>query len=133
MNFRAKLLTISILPVVFISLAALLLIDSQSRKLAENQGEVGDDSIYNGDHLQNHTRAAGILAPPVGDAGYGEPCLSDGLECDWQIRFGSNHPGITNFAMCDGSVHAISVSVDLQAYEWLAMRDDGEVVNVNSL
>ena len=99
----------------------------------EKDGEVGDASIYNGDHLQNHTRAAGILAPPVDDARYGEPCLSDGLECDWQIRFGSNHPGVTNFVMCDGSVHAVSVSIDLQAYEWLAMRDDGEVVDLTSL
>jgi len=38
MNFRTKLLLITILPVIIISAAALILIDSQSRKLAEDQG-----------------------------------------------------------------------------------------------
>ena len=66
MNFRTKLLTITILPVVFISLAALLLIDSQSRKLAESQGQVVERMIRESKRLelQNYVKLARAAVDP---------------------------------------------------------------------
>ncbi len=66
MTFRAKLLTITILPVVFISLAALWLIDSQSRKLAETQGLVVESMIRESKRieLQNYVKLARAAVDP---------------------------------------------------------------------
>jgi prepilin-type N-terminal cleavage/methylation domain-containing protein len=38
--------------------------------------------------------------------------------------FGSAHPGSWHMAMCDGSVHAISFSIDPIAHRWLSNRRD---------
>jgi hypothetical protein len=43
-------------------------------------------------------------------------------------KFGSWHPGITQFVFGDGSVHAISLNADLQAMTWLARPDDGQTI-----
>ncbi len=63
MTFRTKLLTITILPIILISLAALILIDSQSKSLAEAQGKAVEKMIIQSKQteLQNYiklTRAA---------------------------------------------------------------------------
>ena len=44
----------------------------------------------------------------------------------WQ--FGSDHPGVCNFTMGDGSVKGLSVAIDLEVLRMLAMRDDGETI-----
>ncbi|MEM9331367.1 MAG: cache domain-containing protein [Pseudomonadota bacterium] len=66
MTFRTKLLTITILPVVFISMAALWLIDSQSRRLAEKQGEVVESMIREAKRveLQNYVKLARAAVEP---------------------------------------------------------------------
>jgi prepilin-type N-terminal cleavage/methylation domain-containing protein len=43
--------------------------------------------------------------------------------------FGSAHPGVCQFVFCDGSVHAISVDIDLVNLSWLANRNDGHVIS----
>jgi prepilin-type processing-associated H-X9-DG protein len=40
-------------------------------------------------------------------------------------RFGSAHPGALNVLMTDGSVHAISYTINLLTWRCLGHRDDG--------
>lgn len=42
-------------------------------------------------------------------------------------QFGSPHAGALGFAMCDGSVHRISYSIDEETFQYLGNRADGEV------
>ena len=42
--------------------------------------------------------------------------------------FGSYHPGICQFAFCDGSVHALPVTINLVTLGRLAARNDGEPI-----
>ncbi len=44
--------------------------------------------------------------------------------------FGSTHPSVVIFGMCDGSVRPISVDVDLKTMDYLASRADGNVVQL---
>jgi hypothetical protein len=75
-----------------------------------------DSSQYNGDVLTSCTRPAGL------DVG-----LAQTLD-DPAWKFGSYHANICQFVFCDGSVHALSVSLDLQILGWLTTRNDGEVL-----
>ena len=45
-----------------------------------------------------------------------------------EMAFGSYHPGGATFGFCDGSVHYISESIDLNTYQGLGSRNGGEVV-----
>ena len=71
--------------------------------------------IYNGDH--GHGMGVGPLQPT---------CLSEDEQC---VGFGSPHPGIILFILCDGSVHPINVETSLLVLEKLATRAGGEVVS----
>ena len=84
-----------------------------------------DDSIYQGDFIGNFARGAGPLLPPAPSPDYDRETPPDPF---WGNLFGSRHPGMTQFAYCDGSVRAVSLDVDLIAYEATATRDQGEAV-----
>lgn len=45
------------------------------------------------------------------------------------LPLGSFHPGITQFAFADGSVHSITDDIDLEVYKDIATVNGGEVVN----
>jgi prepilin-type N-terminal cleavage/methylation domain-containing protein len=47
---------------------------------------------------------------------------------NWSTIFGSWHPGICQFVLCDGSVRALSVTIDPTNLRRLADRADGEVI-----
>lgn len=66
MNFRIKLLTITILPVVLISLAALILINIQSHQLAEVQGTAVEKMIRESKEteLRNYIKMAQSAVEP---------------------------------------------------------------------
>jgi prepilin-type N-terminal cleavage/methylation domain-containing protein/prepilin-type processing-associated H-X9-DG protein len=94
----------------------------------KHYGVVGtpDDSIYEGDFVSNHSRAAGLLYPPAPDGDY----EGDGTGGNpyWGNLFGSRHPGVTQFVFCDGSVRTVNTSIDLVVYEAMSTRDQGETV-----
>jgi prepilin-type N-terminal cleavage/methylation domain-containing protein/prepilin-type processing-associated H-X9-DG protein len=50
---------------------------------------------------------------------------------DVLYSFGSAHPGTFNIAFCDGSVHAISYSIDPTIHSYLCGRKDGNVIDAS--
>ena len=86
--------------------------------------EGADNSIYNGDHIQTLGRWAGFHHPPALD-----PEDSSGLG----IVFGSWHPSVCHFVFGDNAVHAISTSIDLKIYAFLATRDYGDLIPADVL
>ncbi len=78
-------------------------------------GQPPDSSVFNGDHGASFKKA-GVNAP-----------LAKGPQST-SGEFGSYHPGICQFAFCDGSVKAVRVSIDLTTLGYLANRHDGHVI-----
>jgi hypothetical protein len=76
-----------------------------------------DCSIYNGDHMIMPGRFAGKRFPLA--ISQHEPTIGN---------FGSWHPGICQFVLGDGSVHALRSSMDSESLGYLADRRDGNVV-----
>jgi prepilin-type N-terminal cleavage/methylation domain-containing protein/prepilin-type processing-associated H-X9-DG protein len=82
----------------------------------------GDGSIYNGNFPRNFSRIAGL---PRFNLGLGPKDLSG----PWHCKFGSDHPGLCQFAFTDGHVAALSTSTDLNVLNRLAVKDDGQIVD----
>jgi prepilin-type N-terminal cleavage/methylation domain-containing protein/prepilin-type processing-associated H-X9-DG protein len=59
--------------------------------------------------------------------------LQDTPGVGFTLRFGSVHPGGLNAVFCDGSVHTISYSIDLEVHQRLANRQDGMPVDLGTL
>jgi len=47
------------------------------------------------------------------------------------VSFGSSHPGVVQFAMCDGSVQSITREIDAKVLDRMAQRNDGEVYDID--
>ena len=86
-----------------------------------NLGQFGtgwlDSSIYNGQYFAPAGRAAGPDFP-----------LAQAFHLDGarSLVFGSYHPQVCQFAFCDGSVHALPVTIDPDLLGLLAARADGQ-------
>jgi prepilin-type N-terminal cleavage/methylation domain-containing protein/prepilin-type processing-associated H-X9-DG protein len=87
----------------------------------------GDSSIYNGYWVPYYCRLAG-LEDPLG-LGPHETSSSILGDSQWARKFGSWHPGVCNFAFCDGSVRFVRNTLDATTLERLARRADGLAVN----
>jgi len=103
--------------------------------------KVGDGSIYCGVWSTYSGRIAGVgvplakgpddvtptpsLPPP---AGYKSGTWRPGTDAVWAKKFGSWHPGVCQFALCDGSVKAVRTSIDEVTLGQLACRNDGQVI-----
>lgn len=74
----------------------------------------GDGSIYNGDHPWVISRVAGVGFP-----------LARGTDDAFVSQFGSWHTGVCQFALADGSVKALPVSMDPVVLGYLSQRNDG--------
>lgn len=86
-------------------------------------GGAEDRSVYASSSFINYKRLMGRGWPLVADprdGSFGYPY------CYW--RFGGPHPGVCQFALCDGSVRAIQRTLDEETLRRLALRADGESV-----
>jgi prepilin-type N-terminal cleavage/methylation domain-containing protein len=86
------------------------------------QESAGDNSIYNGDDIHTIVRVAGRQMPGPIDRPFAASPF-DSYRPD--ERFGSYHPGGCQFVLCDGGVHFISNTVDIETLSRLAVRNDG--------
>ena len=98
-----------------------LLVGEKHVKLGPTWGTtVGDGSIWNGDPAnQNAGRTAGaayLLARTPTD--------------NYNVQFGSYHPGFCQFVFCDGTVRAIPTTIDGTTLGYLAVRNDGQPVTL---
>ena len=82
-------------------------------ELNQNQ----DGAVYNADLILHSMRCAG--------PGHG---LARSPDEPHSMNFGSYHPAICQFVLCDGSVMAMSVLVDTVALGNFANRKDGRVI-----
>ncbi len=81
----------------------------------------GDGAIFNGDFPRNYTRIAGF---PQFNLGQGPNDLSG----PWHCKFGSDHPGICQFAFSDGHVATLKSSTNMSVLNRLAVRNDGQII-----
>jgi len=94
-------------------------------------GQDGGDneSMYIGDNADitrwtgtdNISIAPGYMLPIHDRAGYTNYNL-----------FGSAHPTAINCAMCDGSVHSITYTIDGPTFSHLGSRNDGKAIDGNA-
>jgi prepilin-type N-terminal cleavage/methylation domain-containing protein len=95
-------------------------------------GTADDRSVYTSRNDNNYRRFAG--------KGYAANALSgdiysvarynfvDFTQMQDNRSFGSRHPGICQFVLCDGSVAAIKETINIDTYGRLANREDGEAI-----
>jgi prepilin-type N-terminal cleavage/methylation domain-containing protein/prepilin-type processing-associated H-X9-DG protein len=81
---------------------------------------IGDASIWNADALENVGRSAGQYNPLALGPHDNDSDTGPNIE-----NFGSWHSGVCQFVFCDGSVHALAVSLDSRILGLLANRADG--------
>jgi prepilin-type N-terminal cleavage/methylation domain-containing protein/prepilin-type processing-associated H-X9-DG protein len=75
----------------------------------------GDGAAYNGDKGTAFRGAGSTLT------------LARNPQDAFTNRFGSYHPGVCQFAFCDGAVHAVQNQIDGPTLDALANRGDGKV------
>lgn len=116
-----------------------LLIGEKYIRPAMRWGQSEDRSIYNGQLARIFRRMAGAATAPGSPPPAPFPLVTD-LDDSWVgqtpiretfQRFGSWHPGVCLFVFCDGSVRAVTNSVDDVTLGRLAERGDGLPVPEN--
>ena len=79
-----------------------------------------DAFIFNGDNLYNFARIGGPAVPIAKDP----RALGSDL-----VRWGSWHAGLCQFVLADGSVRAVSASIDTDTLGRLCNRNDGQSIS----
>lgn len=86
-------------------------------------GKSGFDAfIFNGDVVFNSTRVGGPTVPIVSN-------IKD--EANGLVSWGSWHRGTCNFALADGSVRALSTTIDTETLGYLCNRKEGGIANTH--
>jgi hypothetical protein len=91
-------------------------------------GTKEDRSVYTSANANNYRRFGGMDADGV------TPYKLDDFNFDDVVKgidnraFGSMHPGVVQFVLCDGSVRAIRKGLDINILGRLTQRDDGQVI-----
>jgi prepilin-type N-terminal cleavage/methylation domain-containing protein/prepilin-type processing-associated H-X9-DG protein len=108
-------------------------------------GEVGRGTAdrsqaFNGDSDPGLFIGIDSTGSPPGKVDFCQRCSTPGAPAGTTVTpgdttygdggFGSSHNGVTNFAMCDGSVHSISRDIDLAIMGALATRGGDEAVSL---
>jgi prepilin-type N-terminal cleavage/methylation domain-containing protein len=90
-------------------------------------GTADDRTVYSMNNANNFRRFAGLGGDAVV---YSLATFVDtnSVQAVDNRKFGSRHPGICQFVLCDGSVKGIQVNVDLKILTRLANREDGEPI-----
>src|SRR5262249_11100102 len=81
------------------------------------QGSQGDTALYNADRPDPTLRVASAVRP-----------LARSVTEGYNRQFGSAHPGIVQFAFCDGTVRPISTATSGAILGLLAQRNDGNPI-----
>jgi prepilin-type N-terminal cleavage/methylation domain-containing protein/prepilin-type processing-associated H-X9-DG protein len=92
-------------------------LNADEYELGTKEGD--DQTVYSGDE-RDVVRFAVGFAP-----------LQDRVGIDnFTWGFGSAHSSGFNMAFCDGSVRAVSYTIELNVHRWLANRSDGNAIQV---
>ena len=86
----------------------------------------GDDNSAYAGFDPDIQRWANEAYPPIQDT----PGVGWGT---FMFTFGSAHPGGFNMSFCDGSVQTISYEINLDVYETLGNRQDGQAIDKSQL
>jgi prepilin-type processing-associated H-X9-DG protein len=93
-------------------------------------GRGEDRTVLGATNGNNYRRFAGI-GPETGDTyvlQLYDPAPQWNEQTASNRSFGSRHPGVCQFVMCDGSVRPIQNSTDVTTLGRLAARNDGQVI-----
>jgi prepilin-type N-terminal cleavage/methylation domain-containing protein/prepilin-type processing-associated H-X9-DG protein len=87
----------------------------------------GDDNGWADAWDCNNMRSAMFELRPDSQ---GQPPVSNSCNEDGDFNFGSAHPGGINSLMADGSVQSIAFDINLEVFNRIAHRSDGEAVTI---
>jgi hypothetical protein len=91
-------------------------------------GTADDRTVYSEQNHNNFRRFAGI-GSDGGIYSIARYVDSQSVQAVDNRKFGSRHPGVCQFVLCDGSVKAVRDNIDIDTLTRLANREDGLAIS----